>query len=60
MTLSIKDVLAAKGLHPDAGELARIESTWQQIAGLRRDPTTVDTADADVALRNIPGGDHHG
>lgn len=59
MTLSIKDTLAAKGLHPSADELDRIESTWTQIAGLRRDLDTIHTADADVAIRNIPGGDHH-
>ncbi|GAA4260889.1 hypothetical protein [Dietzia aurantiaca] len=59
MTLSIKDALAAKGLHPSADELDRIESTWAQIAGLRRDLDTINTADADVAIRNIPGGDHH-
>lgn len=59
MTLSIKDALAAKGLHPSADELDRIESTWAQIAGLRRDLDTIHTADADVAIRNIPGGDHH-
>lgn len=60
MTLSIKDVLAAKGLHPDADELARIETTWAEFAELRRDLETIDTADADIALRNIPGGDHNG
>lgn len=60
MTLSIKDALAAKGLHPDAEELARIESTWAQFATLRRDLATVATADADIAIRNIPGGDHIG
>lgn len=60
MTLSIKDALAAKGLHPTAEELVRIESTWEQVAGLRRDLATINTADADIALRNIPGGDHNG
>lgn len=60
MTLSIKDVLAAKGLHPDADDLARIETTWAQFAELKRDLATINTADADIALRNIPGGDHNG
>ncbi|MGC0365909.1 hypothetical protein ABH922_003893 [Rhodococcus sp. 27YEA15] len=60
MPLSIKDALAAKGLHPDADELARIESTWAGYQELRRDLATIETADADIAVRNIPGGDHIG
>lgn len=58
MPLSIKAVLAAKGLHPDAGELAKIESTWADYTELRRGLASIDTADADIAVRNIPRGDH--
>lgn len=60
MTLSIKDALAAKGVSPSAEELERIEAKWAEIVALKGDLDIIDIDDADISLRNIPGGDHVG
>lgn len=64
MGFSIKQRLAEQGVHPTDEYLTKIEAKWQEIAALKDDLGTVAsparTADADIALRNIPGGDHIG
>lgn len=58
MSLSVKEVLADKGIHPTDEHLAKIESKWAEIQELKGDLENVNLDDADIALRNIPGGDH--
>ena len=40
--------------------LEKIESKWAEILELKGDLGEVNLDDADIALRNIPGGDHIG
>ncbi|WP_245569722.1 hypothetical protein [Gordonia shandongensis] len=56
--MSVADTLAARGLVPTAAELEKIEAKWAEISALKKDLATVDIDDADIALRNLPGGDH--
>ncbi|HIW46614.1 MAG TPA: hypothetical protein H9884_06910 [Candidatus Yaniella excrementigallinarum] len=60
MTISVKDALAAKGIHPSQAHLQLLEAKWAQIQELKGDLTDIQVDDADIALRNIPGGDHVG
>ena len=60
MTLSIKDALAARGVAPTVDELKKIESKWSEIVALKGDLDIIAIDDADISLRNIPGGDHIG
>ncbi|MBM7368616.1 hypothetical protein [Gordonia hydrophobica] len=60
MTLSIKDALAARGVSPSAEELTKIEAKWAEIVALKGDLGNIAIDDADISLRNIPGGDHVG
>lgn len=60
MTSSIKDALAAKGVPPSAEELVKIEAKWAEIVALKGDLGNIDIDDADISLRNLPGGDHIG
>lgn len=59
MTPSIQSVLAAKGVNPTAEHLDKLETKWAEIQELKPDYTTAGLDDADIALRNIPGGDHN-
>ncbi|NLG45714.1 hypothetical protein [Gordonia sp. (in: high G+C Gram-positive bacteria)] len=58
MTLSIKDALAARGVPPSAEELVKIEAKWAEIVALKGDLDNIAIDDADISVRNIPGGDH--
>lgn len=60
MTLSIKDALAARGVSPSADELVRVEAKWAEIVALKGDLDNIEIDDADISVRNIPGGDHCG
>jgi hypothetical protein len=58
MSFSVKDALAARGIHPSAEHLEKLEAKWEEIQGLKKNLDTVALDDADIAVRNIPGGDH--
>lgn len=58
MTLSIEQLLADKGIHPAPEHLPRLEAKWAEIRERRSDLAGVALDDADIALRNVPGGDH--
>lgn len=60
MSISVKDVLAAKGIHPGDEHLKKIEAKWAEIQELKGNLGDINLDDADIALRNIPGGDHIG
>lgn len=56
--LPIAATLAAKGVQPTPEHLRRLETKWAEIQTLAGDLTGADLDDADIAVRNIPGGDH--
>lgn len=59
MSISIKDTLAAKGVHPSEEHLVIIEQKWNEYQQLKGDLEGVALDDADISLVNIAGGDHH-
>lgn len=60
MALSVREVLAAKGVHPTDEHLAKLESKWAEISALKVGIEGLNIDDADIAVRNMPGGDHVG
>ncbi|WP_176451520.1 hypothetical protein [Corynebacterium glutamicum] len=58
MSISVKEVLAEKGIHPSERHLEKIEAKWAEIQQLKQGLENMNLNDADIALRNIPGGDH--
>lgn len=58
MQQSIEDALKAKGVTTSSEHLEKLEDKWAEILERRGDLTDIDLDDADIALRNIPGGDH--
>lgn len=59
MSISVKDTLAAKGIHPSDEHLVKIEQKWKEYEQLKGDLEGIALDDADIALKNIAGGDHH-
>lgn len=60
MTFDIKQLLAAKNIHPGEEHLKKLEQKWQETLQLKGDLSDINLDDADIALKNIAGGDHHG
>lgn len=58
MSFSVKDALAARGIRPSDEHLEKLEAKWEEIQGLKKNLDVVALDDADIAVRNIPGGDH--
>lgn len=58
LSLSIKELLENKGIKPREEHLEILDRRWKGMAELRGDLEGVNIDDADIALRNIPGGDH--
>lgn len=58
LSLSIKELLENKGIKPREEDLEILETRWKGLAELRGDLEGINKDDADIALRNIPGGDH--
>ena len=58
MSMSIQETLAVKGVNPSAEHLEKLESKWAEIQQLKTDLGELPIDDADISLRNIPGGDH--
>lgn len=58
MALSVKDALASKGVRPSDAHLDKLESKWSEVLERRSDLSGVSLDDADIAVRNLPGGDH--
>ena len=60
MALTIQEILAAKGVNPSDEHLRSLEAKWAETLELKGDLNSINLDDADIALRNIPGGDHIG
>lgn len=59
MSISIRETLAAKGIHPSDEHLVKIEKKWNEFEKLKGDLEGAALDDADISLKNIAGGDHH-
>lgn len=60
MTVSVEALLKAKGITPGPGHLEKLEAKWAEIQELKGELADIRLDDADISLRNIPGGDHVG
>lgn len=58
MTLSIQEKLESKGIQVKDEHLPLLKTRWEGIQKLRKQIDSANLDDADISLRNIPGGDH--
>ncbi len=58
LSLSIKELLESKGIKAREKHLEILDTRWKGMADLRGDLDGVAIDDADIGMRNIPGGDH--
>lgn len=58
LSLSIKELLENKGIKPREEHLEILDTRWKGMAELRGNLDGVPIDDADIGMRNIPGGDH--
>lgn len=58
LSLSVKEMLENKGIKPREEHLEILEQRWSGMAKLRGDLEGIAIDDADIGIRNIPGGDH--
>lgn len=58
LALSIKEMLENKGIKPREEHLEILDTRWKGMAKLRGDLEGIAIDDADIGMRNIPGGDH--
>ena len=58
MSLSVRQLLEDKGIPVKESHLEEIEERWKGMQALRGNLDGVNIDDADISLRNIPGGDH--
>lgn len=60
LSLSVKLLLENKGIQAKPEHLEILESRWKGMQELRGTLKGVKIEDADIGLRNTPGGDHIG
>lgn len=58
LALSVKELLENKGIKSRDEHLEILEQRWKGMKELRSDLKGANIDDADISLRNIPGGDH--
>ncbi len=58
MSLSVKQLLENKGIKPREEHLDILENRWEGMQSLRGNLENANIDDANMSLRNIPGGDH--
>ena len=59
MKLTVEQILVSKGITPKEEHLEILESRWKEMSELRGNLDGIKLDDADIALKNIAGGDHH-
>lgn len=59
MGLSVEELLQNKGIEVSETHANLLESRWQALEALKGNLDNAKVDDADISLRNIPGGDHH-
>ena len=58
MKLTVEQILVSKGITPKEEHLETLESRWEEMSELRGNLDGIKIDDADIALKNIAGGDH--
>lgn len=58
MSLSIQQILENKGITLKSEHLEQLKIRWEGIQSLRGNLEGIAIDDADIAIRNLPGGDH--
>lgn len=58
MSLSIQQILKKKGITPKSEHLEQLKIRWEGMQSLRGNLEGIAIDDADIAIRNLPGGDH--
>jgi hypothetical protein len=58
MTVSIRELFAAKGLEIPEDDFKVVESRWKVIEQLQEQIKDLPLESYDISLRNIAGGDH--
>lgn len=58
LSITVKQLLENKDIKPKEEYLDIIENRWKYLQVLRRNLEHINIDDADISLRNIPGGDH--
>lgn len=58
MKLSVRERLENQGVLVTDEHLPLLELRWQAIEQMKAEADSVSLDDYDIALRNIPGGDH--
>jgi hypothetical protein len=58
LSLSIQALLKNKGIEVKEAHLDVLETRWNGMRALRGKLEHVKIDDADIGVRNIPGGDH--
>lgn len=56
--LSVRDMLERKGIRPKEDHLEVLENRWKEMQAMKSSLEHAQVDDADIGLRNIPGGDH--
>ena len=59
MKLTVEQMLVSKGIIPKKEHLEILEARWKEMSELRGNLDGIKLDDADIALKNIAGGDHH-
>ncbi|HLR69121.1 hypothetical protein ACFQ1Y_05765 [Virgibacillus alimentarius] len=58
LSLTVRELLEDKGLKMQENHLRILKDRWEGLQVLKGDLDTIQVDDADIGLRNIPGGDH--
>lgn len=58
LTLPVRELLEKKGLQVEEAHIEHLEGLLGYLELLRGDLKEAKIDDADISLRNIPGGDH--
>ena len=58
MTVSIRELFAAKGLEIPEDDFKVVESRWKAIEQLQEQIKDLSLESYDISLRNSAGGDH--
>lgn len=58
LSLSIQELLENKGIPVKKDHFESLQVKWEGIQALRGNLEGVNIDDADISLKNIPGGDH--
>lgn len=58
MRVTVEQALISKGIIPKKEHLENLEFRWQELNELRGNLDGIEINEADIAIKNIAGGDH--